>query len=486
MRHVLVLFDSIIPDMITLFKKVVSDLTPKILFFFLRSTFLKVFIFLKNYIYLASFPILNLNRLSNNDIYQLSHSEVFNYFKANGALKERPRSFFRREWTRLAWLAMEGKCKESNMAREVLLLKARAQYGLSEEFTPNIMERGWTTHYGHLGALIKYRDAQKLGLVASGRRLVVRSHRYSYERPIFRLLRESFDFMGSTSPTSVFDVESLFPLTEKVTFMRTSEGYQDLFQFYNLVGERQSQQWHFKRETFRFSEVEQELIFQKLYGFNIDPKQPFVALHIRDTGDKYASRDSIAENFIPSIREIINRGMPVLRIGSLNNSPLPQIPGLIDFKGISSEEEQLLSDFAISNCEYFISSQSGPAGVAHALGVPTLIVDAVAIACSSYTTAGLSMTLPKPWLDSTDRQLSYEEIFGLGLGACQLSQFKGGYHLRNNSSEEILFAVREFSNFMKHPSRTRDNPSDFRALKKSVGGYGDGMISELYFINNPK
>ena len=472
--------------MITLLKRVISNHSAKILYLFLRSTLLKVFTFLKNYIHFAFFYILNLSRLSNNDIYQISNSEIFRYFKADGAANNRPRSYFRREWTRLAWMAMEGNRKEANLMRVALLLEARAQYGLSEEFTPNIMERGWTTHYGHLGALIKYRDAQKLGLVAPGRRLVVRSQKYSYNRPFFRLLRESFDFMGSTSPTSVFDLEPLFPLTEKVTFIKTSEGYQDLAQFYNLVGERQSQQGQFKRETFRFSEVEQELIFQKLYEFNIDSKQPFVALHIRDTGDKYAVRDSIAENFIPSIREITNRGMPVLRIGSLYSSPLPQISGLIDFRGMSSEEEQLLNDFAISNCEYFISSQSGPPGVAHALGVPTLIVDAVAIASYSYTTVGLSMTLPKPWLDSTERQLSYEEIFGLGLGACELATSKGGYHLRNNSSEEILFAVREFSSFIEQPNRTRENASDFREMKKSVGGIGDGLISELYFIDKSK
>lgn len=432
------------------------------------------------------FPLKNLRRLSKLDLQQIVSSEIFLHFSYRNRNYLPNRGYFRREWTRLAWMAMDGRWREANSMRVALLHKARVQYGLSEEFSPNIMERAWTSNYGHLGALIKYRDAQQLGLVAPGRRLIVRSRNYSENRPIYRLLRESFDFMDSTSPSSVFDLEPLFPLTEKVSFIRTNEGYHDLSEFFNLVGERQKQKGQFRRGKFKFSEAEQEFISQKFIELDIDLKQPFVALHIRDTKDKYAVRDSTPDNFIPAIRYITSRGIPLIRIGSQNASLLPQIPGFIDSRDSFSAEEQLLNDFVISNCEYFISSQSGPSVVAHALGVPTLIVDGVAILKHSFTTPGLSMTLPKPWLDSTERKLSAEEILEIGLGFKELATSDGGYHLRNNSPEEILFAVKEFLGLIEQPNQTRTSDSKFQHMKECAGGIGDGLISELFFLDKAK
>lgn len=454
----------------------------KIILCFNRFSYLlKTLMFLKNSLIFMSFPIANMNRLSNNDLYQIANSEYFNYFRVSGAVSNRTKSYFRREWTRLAWMAMEGDFHIANIGRTSLILEARSLHGLDEDFVPMTLEKGWTTHYGHLGCLINFRNAQELGLVRMGRRLVLRSNSYSNNRPIYRALRNKFDFMDTFSKNSIFDTEPLFHFTDKVSFASTNEGFKDPSELFNLVYERRNQLQNFKRESFEFSDGEIEAInrlFQK-YGYSY--KHPFVVIHIRETRDKYSARDSIASSFIPSIQEIIKTGRLVIRIGLPNSSRLPSIPGLIDLRNVASVEEQFIHDFVISNCDYLVTSQSGPAAVAHAIGVPTLTVDGVAIAKSCYSTSALSMTLPKPWHNANGHKLSYEEVFELGLGFCELEIAQKIYHTQCNSATEILLAVREFSKLVGGDPETRKNPIGFQEAKRSVGGFGDGLISEIYF-----
>lgn len=59
---------------------------------------------------------------------------------------------------------MEGEYRKANLGRTNLILEARSAHGLDEYFVPTIFERGWTTHYGHLGCLISFRNAQELGV----------------------------------------------------------------------------------------------------------------------------------------------------------------------------------------------------------------------------------------------------------------------------------------------------------------------------------
>lgn len=442
---------------------------------------LKIFEFVKNYFSMIAFPIKNLRRLSNKDLLQLINSDVFAYYRFRGPTNNRPRGYFRREWTRLAWLAMEGDYHKANFGRMNLLNEARTQYSLQENFAPMLLEKGWTTNYGHLGCLLNFRNAQKLGIVSGGRRLVIRAQSYYFNRPLYRTLCKDFDFINSISSESIFDMEPFFPLTDKVSFTSTTKGFKELAEFFNLVSERQNQNNNFKREKLEFLVEELEIIETLFKKHGYSHEQPFVTIHIRETRDKYSARDSISSHFIPAIKEIISHGMPVLRIGSPHSSPLPHIPGLIDLRDTFSLEQQFLHDFAISNCKYLISSQSGPTAVAHALGVPTLIVDGIAVARYSYTTSALSMTLPKFWIDSHERRLSYEKVFEFGLGFRELATSPRGYRLQNNSPSEILLAVKEFTKLEKNPLIVHEHPSGFHEIKKSVGGIGSGLISEVFF-----
>lgn len=476
----MVLFDSIIPDMITLFKKVVSDLTPKILFLFLRSTFLKVFIFLKNYIYFASFPILNLNRLSNNDLYQLSHSEVFKYFKADGAAKERPRSYFRREWTRLAWMAMEGNYHESNTFRKNLILEARSINNLPQDYQPALMERGWTTHFGHMACLFAFRDGQRFNIVPNKRRLVLNSGIFSRNRPIFRILKDSFDFLDVRSKASIFDTEPYFPLTEKVSFISADSKFLELTQFLNEIGNAHRTLNPGSRELIPFTELETSFIKALFAKNGMDDQAPFVALHIRETKDKYADRNSKALDFLPSIKYLIRNGTYVLRIGSKLGLDLPHCPGLLDLTNLG-DDIRFLHDYAIANAEFFITSQSGPSAFAHLIGVPTLTVDALAIARSTYTTRAFSMSLPKKLKNNSGVYLPWESFFENEVSYRELDFTIADFSLSGNSSDDILSATKEFAYKMNLAQSASKNPSAFVAAKKSVRGIGDGLISEQFF-----
>lgn len=73
-----------------------------------------------------TFPLKNLKRISMADLNLILDSEVLNYFRKDNGNRVASRGYFRREWTRLAWMSMEGGYHESNQRRSEFLREARS------------------------------------------------------------------------------------------------------------------------------------------------------------------------------------------------------------------------------------------------------------------------------------------------------------------------------------------------------------------------
>lgn len=176
----------------------------------------------------------------------------------------------------------------------------------------------------------------------------------------------------------------------------------------------------------------------------------FVCLHIRESGYRgdYGShsthRNSTLENYIKSVKAITDEGGWVVRIGDSSMTPFPQIERVIDYPHTRFKSE-LMDIYLISQCRFFLGTNSGPDGVATLFGKPMIIVNATEWTTGFPLKKGDLFITKHLFSRSANRFLSIMEIleepfiwqaFGPTLDS--------NYVMVENTSEEIWEVVKEF------------------------------------------
>jgi putative glycosyltransferase (TIGR04372 family) len=390
---------------------------------------------------------------------------------------------FSDRWTNATVLALRGHYHESVLARKEMLISARKISGLDENFVPKVLEIGWTTHFGHLASLKIFSDAQSLGIIPTDRRLVLKSSKLNPNRPIFRYLSNYFDFWSAGSPNSLLSIDSFFSFTEKVS-MVTASGNQFL-ELHQLIAATEKK---FRNPTSAISRNklnfldEENAAFYDVANQSKLPKQDwFCTLHIRETSDKYASRNSNPEKFLALINQVVSDGGFVVKIGSASNSDFSEINGCLDLtKTRETQNRGKLHEFAILNSRFLITNQSGPHVFAHAFGIPVFLVDSVAIGKTSYDTRNFSMSLPKNIL-FRNQKMSWEEIAERNLLFLETPLAEKDIFFQENSPEALVEAFAEFQYILKHDWQMYSNPTSFQSAKINAGGLGEGYIFSGFF-----
>lgn len=121
------------------------------------------------------------------------------------------------------------------------------------------------------------------------------------------------------------------------------------------------------------------------------------------------------EDFIPAIEMLCKLGLAVIRVGSPNSTPLPQISSLFFDYANYARRTSRLDIFLPASCQFAISTMSGPDAVALAAGRPVLYLDLVQYhLCFAGT--GKTTWVPAILKDATDCPLSLGEVFERGAG----------------------------------------------------------------------
>ena len=173
----------------------------------------------------------------------------------------------------------------------------------------------------------------------------------------------------------------------------------------------------------------------------------FVTLHVRERGyledQRHDFRDCNVLDFLPATARIHEQGGWVVRIGDATMQPLPEQPGLIDY--VHSEHRSDWMDmFLLSQCRFFLGSDSGPAWVPPLFGISAAIVGTVPMGHGSYFRDDIF--LPKLYQDKhTSRILSFPEILASRLRDLHTTDqvAEAGIVTLDNSPEEIVELVDE-------------------------------------------
>jgi putative glycosyltransferase (TIGR04372 family) len=209
----------------------------------------------------------------------------------------------------------------------------------------------------------------------------------------------------------------------------------------------------------------------------------FVCLHVRDRGyrgDFDNPFNSNMENYLLSIKEIINRGGLVFRLGDTSMIRLPKIDGLIDYP-FTKYKSPKMDNYLIKNCKFYLGTTSGPMDSANFIYRKKLLLVNV-----SYYMVGLPFNenslcifrhayskSMKKYLSIKEMLLAYEEL--------QLPFWiSNDWDMKENNEIEILEAVKEMLNDKKDSNAT-NLQVNFRSHYFEACNY---LVKHFNFNNN--
>jgi putative glycosyltransferase (TIGR04372 family) len=217
----------------------------------------------------------------------------------------------------------------------------------------------------------------------------------------------------------------------------------------------------------------------------------FVALHVRerepDGGRSTinSARNADIASYLPAVAEVGRCGGWVVRIGEPNATPLPALPGVIDYCH-SADRADWMDIFILARSRFMIGTNSGPAFVPALYGVPAVL--------TNWWPAG-----ERPWRPSDIfvpkllRKISDGSYLTLGQTLCEpfgwsysknyLSD-RAGVRLEDNDGETIRAAVCEMLDRLDGNSQPDTDVDELRAhadrIYDASGVVGMGQLAGAF------
>jgi putative glycosyltransferase (TIGR04372 family) len=167
----------------------------------------------------------------------------------------------------------------------------------------------------------------------------------------------------------------------------------------------------------------------------------WVAFHVREGsyhGAEGSPRNVDPHAYLEAVKTVIDRGGYVIRIGDPGMSLLPPIDGLVDYAH-SPAKSDWMDNFIIGCARFLLMSNSGPATVAQAFGVPVAAANWVPM-CQGPM-GHRDIRIPKLLLtDSPPATLSFDHVLGSDLLRdlhTEAGFSEAGIKLRDNTADEI-------------------------------------------------
>ncbi len=222
--------------------------------------------------------------------------------------------------------------------------------------------------------------------------------------------------------------------------------------------------------------LEEDLLGQNLFeSMGIPLGSKFVCLLVRDKAylddhlpgndwSYHSYRDCDINNYVLAVKELINLGYYVIRMGSKVEKSFP----LVNSKFIDYEKNGFRTDFMDiylgSKCEFCISTSSGWDAVPYIFRKPIVYAPIVPIGYM-FTFSNKFLAITKHLLDlKSNKRLSFQEIVERGLAfICDSSQYKNSeVILIENSPEEILEVVLEFEGKLTGKWETQESDQNLQ------------------------
>ena len=229
----------------------------------------------------------------------------------------------------------------------------------------------------------------------------------------------------------------------------------DKFEFMNVIKHDWKKKFNYTFD-FTLGGCSKEEILSSLEAMGIPKNDWYVCLHVRESGfrndkGRREYRNSDINNYIPAIKEIVSRGGWVVRMGDDTMKPLPKLKNVIDYP-FTKFKSEILDLCLIKHCYFYIGCQSGIYDVAKLFKKPTLLINMI-----NWTFGGPlyykdRAILKHIYCKKYKKYLSLKELFTGGWETQNIHGIVEDYDYLENSEEEILNAVIEYSECMDNGS----------------------------------
>jgi putative glycosyltransferase (TIGR04372 family) len=217
-----------------------------------------------------------------------------------------------------------------------------------------------------------------------------------------------------------------------------------------------------------------------LKALGVEPMQPFVCLHVRDTAFKVTTnpqynslngdyRNADIEDFIDAALSLVSRGYVVIRMGAVVSTDLPPgLEGVIDYAR-SGMRSDFMDAVLAARCAFWLGTQSGVNSLAIVNRRPVVYVDCIPMGLAT-SWAPDDIYIPKKLRDSEGRLLTIWEILRGEIGWPQMHN-GGWYHtlsmyqerdftIIDNSRYEIRAVAEEMDDHLSGRIRPQDERED--------------------------
>jgi len=147
----------------------------------------------------------------------------------------------------------------------------------------------------------------------------------------------------------------------------------------------------------------------------------FVCVHCRENGygyqkNKYLMRDNNVANYLPAMREIVDRGGWVIRVGDATMTSIAKAKNIIDYAHMDIKSEWM-DVFLAASCRFFLGSGSGLVVMANVFGVRSVTTNTAGPFSVVLPYGPEDIGIPKLiWSEKEERYLSFREILASSIG----------------------------------------------------------------------
>jgi putative glycosyltransferase (TIGR04372 family) len=218
-------------------------------------------------------------------------------------------------------------------------------------------------------------------------------------------------------------------------------GTQDIYRINRLWGDRPP--------ILRLRTEDEAWAQSELERLGLRKDQWFVCVHVREGSyipkneTIQSHRNASVANTIPAMEEIVRRGGVCVRMGDPGMTPLPSIPGVIDYARHSMKSGRL--DVVLcAKARFFLGCTSGLSFISTTFGVPVAHANMIPVETLGIRYCDLSM--PKLlWSRSLGRSLRFDEIFNSKMGGYFFTHqyLRANLQVEENSPEDLLELVSE-------------------------------------------
>ena len=209
------------------------------------------------------------------------------------------------------------------------------------------------------------------------------------------------------------------------------------------------------------------------------PDDRFVTLHMREAGHLpghgyHGFRNMTPDNYGPAIRELLDQGIWVFRLGDSGSTPLDiDHPRFVDLP-LRADHEDFMDVVLLARAWFALCCSSGPLGPALAFGTPVVLVNGI-VEQQTFFNPGDVLQFKRYVDETTGQPIPYGDLLGRGLAGLSLAkEFEDRrIRLEENTADEIRAAVREMLARMAGAFEPRND------MDETFRGIGEAYLEKL-------